>query len=114
MTGHVEPTTEQLAAFLAAHAALIDATERAAGLRERAAEYRARQAELMAQLVALRKLKNAAVLSRTLAAKLDDLATRLQETTLAITTADDAVTLRRVDLADAIALVHLDDALATR
>ena len=105
---------QQLASFLAAHAALIDATARAAALRERAAEYRARQAELMAQLVALRKLKNAAVLSRTLAAKLDDLATRLQETTLAITTADDAVTLRRVDLADAIALVHLDDALATR
>ena len=105
---------QQLAGFLAAHAALIDATERAAGLRERAAEYRARQAELMAQLVALRKLRTAAVLSRTLATKLDDLATRLQETTLAITTADDDVALRRVDLADAIALVHLDDALAAR
>ena len=105
---------QQLAAFLAAHAALIDAIERAAGLRDRAAEYRARQAELMDQLVALRKLKSAAVLSRTLAVKLDDIATRLQETTLAITTADDAVTLRRVDLADAIALVHLDDALAAR
>ncbi len=105
---------QQLAAFLAAHAALVDAADRVDGLRTRAAEYRDRQAELMEQVVMLRKVKSAAALSRTLSAKLAELATALQTTTLAIATAADDVTLRRIELADAIALVHLDDVLAAR
>ena len=113
--GHPSPALRaQLATFLAAHAALVDAVDRVDGLRARAVEYRDRQTELMGQVVVLRKVKTAAALSRTLTAKLAELATALQTTTLAIATAADDVTLRRIELADAIALVHLDDALAAR
>ena len=102
---------DQLQAILGVHRSLFDTVDKIDSLRERSREYRARADELAVQLMSLRKVKTAAALSRELAAKAGEIATRLQKTTIDIVDAQERVMLLRVEFQDALAELHLDDAL---
>jgi len=102
----------QLANLLGVHRALFDTVDKIDSLRERAHELRVRSAELEDQLRSLRKVKTAVALSRQLAGKAGEMATRLQATTIAIVEAQEQVMLLRVEFQDALAELHLPDAMA--
>ncbi len=103
----------RLTELLAHHRALVDGAARIDLLRQRIDEYRVRARELEGQLLGLRKLKGAADLQRSLAGKLDDTATRGQQATLDLVTAQEELMLTRVRFQDALADLPTADALAS-
>jgi len=70
--------------------------------------YRERIDELNAQLVSLRKVAQAQVLSKNLAQKMDEISQRLQKLTLSIADIDGRVLAERVTLEDRLAELTLD------
>jgi hypothetical protein len=104
----------ELDRLLALHRALVDQEQRIVSLRERADEFRARQNELVGEIVALQKAKAGGDLLAHLQQKAKEVATKVQETTIAIVDAQEKALVARVAYQDGIAELHLADVTARK
>ncbi len=102
----------QLEDLLKLHHDMVDGKEKIDSLRRRNAEYRVRMDELHGQIVTLKAVKSGGDLLKHLKAKMKDISNRVQETTIEIVDTEESIMLAKVQFQDALAELHLPDALA--
>lgn len=103
-----EDLKQKLSQVLSMHRELVELDEKLATISTQIEMYRARVDELNAQLVTLRKVPQAAELSRNLAKKMAEISDRLQKSTLDAASVEGARLTRRVALEDRLAELTLD------
>jgi len=101
----------QLQELLKLHNAMIDGKEKIDSLRRRNAEYRVRMDELHGQIVTLKAVKSGGDLLKHLREKMKDISNRVQATTIEIVDTDEQIMLDKVKFQDALAELHLPDAM---
>ncbi len=106
--GLPEELKQKLAQVLAMHRELAELDERLRTIATQVQMYRARVDELNEQLVTLRRVPQAAELSRNLAQKMAEISDKLQKATLAAASAEGERLTRRVALEDRLAELTLD------
>jgi uncharacterized coiled-coil DUF342 family protein len=99
---------EKLGQVLAMHRELGELDERLTTIETQIEMYRTRVDELNAQLVTLRKVPQAAELSRNLAKKMAEISDRLQKSTLDAASVEGQRLTRRVALEDRLAELTLE------
>ena len=97
--------------LLAVHKEMIDGKEKMDSLRRRLAEYRIRMDELHGQIVTLKAVKSAGDLMKHLEAKMKDISSRVQKTTIEVVDTDEKIMLAKVKFQDQLAELTLPDAL---
>jgi hypothetical protein len=102
----------QLKELLGIHKEMIDGKEKIDSLRRRLAEYRVRMDELHAQILSLKGVKSAADLMKHLEAKMKDISSRVQKTTIDVVDTEEKIMTAKVRFQDALAELHLPDAMA--
>lgn len=110
-------TRARLEQVIEMHRAMSELEERRQTASLQADTYRERIDELNAQLVSLRKVPQAQVLSRNLAQKMDEISQRLQKLTIQMADYDGQITAERVKLEDRLAeltLAKSGDAVAAK
>jgi len=109
---------QKLAQVLSMHRELAELDERLTTISTQIGMYRSRVDELNAQLVTLRKVPQAAELSRNLAKKMAEISDKLQKSTLDAASVEGERLTRRVALEDRLAELTLegrrDQAVANR
>jgi hypothetical protein len=103
-----EELKQKLSQVLGMHRELVELDEKLTTISTQIEMYRARVDELNAQLVTLRKVPQAAELSRNLAKKMAEISDRLQKSTLDAASVEGARLTRRVALEDRLAELTLE------
>jgi hypothetical protein len=103
---------QQITALLAIQREAAGLADQIATLREQLAEYRARAGELHAQLVTLKLVKTVGPLMAQLKSRLAEMSERTQKATLAIVDAQEKLMMKRLELSNQAADLHLTDAIA--
>ncbi len=99
----------QIDKLLATHRKVADLSERIATVRDQLVEYRSRSGELHAQLVTLKAVRTAGSLMATLRTKLAEMSNRTQKATIELVDLQEKLMLTRVELADQLASLELED-----
>jgi hypothetical protein len=103
-----EDLKQRLSQVLVMHRELVELDERLATIATQVEMYRARVDELNQQLVTLRRVPQAAELSRNLAKKMAEISERLQKATLDAAGVEGERLTRRVALEDRLAELTLE------
>jgi hypothetical protein len=105
---------KQLETLLAAHRKAADLADKIATLREQLGEYKSRSGELHAQIVTLRAVRTTGDLMDGLHAKLLETSNKVQQLTIGIVDAEEQLMRARLDVANQLADLHLDDATLSK
>jgi hypothetical protein len=105
---------KQLETLLAAHRKAADLAAKIATLREQLGEYKSRSGELHAQIVTLRAVRTTGDLMEGLHAKLLETSNKVQKLTIGIVDAEERLMRARLDVANQLADLHLDDATLSK
>ena len=105
---------KQLEALLAAHRKAADLTDKIATMREQLGEYKSRSGELHAQIVTLKAVRTTGDLMDGLRAKLLETSNKVQKLTIDIVDTEEQLMRARLDVANQLADLHLDDATLSK
>jgi hypothetical protein len=105
---------ERLTELVATHRGMADTVEKIQTLRDQLAEYRQRSDELHAQVLSLRAVKTGGTLLKVLKQKLAEMSERVQQGTLDLVDAQEALLIAKTEFANQLAELRLPDQLATK
>ena len=97
--------------LLGLHKQMVDGKEKIDSLRRRLAEYRVRMDELHGQILTLKAVKSAGDLLKHLEAKMKDISSRVQKTTIEVVDTEEKIMLAKVKFQDQLSELTLPDAL---